>query len=61
MKINPKNYAVKCAAKSMEPLNELIYSIIHENDEFSQDFIDEMAKAEEEDFIDVDDLDDLFL
>lgn len=45
----------------MEPLNELIYSIIHENDEFSQDFIDEMAKAEEEDFIDVDDLDDLFL
>lgn len=45
----------------MEPLNELIYNIIHENDEFSQDFIDEMMEAEKEDFIDVDNLDDLFL
>lgn len=56
----PMDYGVICASQSMQPLNDAIYDILHENDEFSQEFIDKMAKMENEEFIDVDDLDTLF-
>ena len=56
----PLDYGVTCASKSMQPLNDAIYDIIHENDEFSQEFVDKMARMENEEFIDVDDLDILF-
>ena len=56
----PIDYGVKCAGESMQPLNDAIYDILHENDEFSQEFIDKMARMENEEFIDVDDLDTLF-
>ena len=56
----PMDYGVICASQSMQSLNDVIYDILHENDEFSQEFIDKMAKMENEEFIDVDDLDSLF-
>ncbi|RAP44227.1 MAG: hypothetical protein BZ136_09020 [Methanosphaera sp. rholeuAM74] len=56
----PIKYGEICASKSMQSLNDTIYDIIHENDEFSQEFIDKMKKMEDEEFIDVDDLDSLF-
>ncbi len=56
----PIDYGIKCASESMQPLNDVIYDILHENDEFSQEFIDKMARMENEEFIDVDDLDSLF-
>lgn len=56
----PIDYGETCASKSMQPLNDAIYDIIHENDVFSQEFIDKMERMENEEFIDVDDLDSLF-
>lgn len=44
----------------MQCISEFIYDIIHENDEFSQEFMDKMARMENEEFLDVDDLDSLF-
>lgn len=56
----PLDYGEVCAGKSMQPLNDLIYDIIHENDEFSDEFIVKIANMENEEFIPVDDVDDLF-
>lgn len=56
----PLNHEEICENESTQPLNDDIYDIIHENDEFSQEFIDRMKKMEKEKFIDVDNLDDLF-
>lgn len=56
----PINYGEICASESMQPLNDTIYDIIHENDEFSQEFINKIKKMENEEFIDVDGLDKLF-
>lgn len=56
----PMDYGETCASESMQPLNDAIYDIIHENDEFSQEFVDKMERMENEEFIDVDDLDSLF-
>ena len=57
----PINYGEIHASESMHNLNDAIYDIIHENDEFSQQFVDKMAKMETENDIDVDDLNDLIL
>ncbi|MBQ6350249.1 MAG: hypothetical protein IJI42_04905 [Methanobrevibacter sp.] len=56
----PMDYGETCASESMQPLNDAIFDIIHENDEFSQEYIDKMKRMEKEEFIDVDDLDSLF-
>lgn len=56
----PLDYGEVCASKSMQPLNDLIYDIIHENDEFSDEFIVKIANMENEEFISVDNFDDLF-
>lgn len=44
----------------MQSLNDFIDNILHENNEFSKEFMDKMARMENEEFIDVEDLDDLF-
>lgn len=42
----PLNYAFHCAEKSIKPLNEIISSVTEE--EYNEDFIDEMKRIEEE-------------
>lgn len=44
----------------MQCISGFIYDVIHGNDEFSKEFMDKIAKMENEDFLDVDDLDELF-
>lgn len=43
----PPNYARHSAEKSIKPLNKIIYSITEE-EEYNEDFIDEMKRIEEE-------------
>ena len=44
----------------MQCISGFIYDVIHGNDEFSNEFMDNIAKMENEDFLVVDDLDELF-
>ena len=55
-----RDYEVIVTGQFMQQLNNAIYELIHENDEFSQEFLDKMTRMENEDFLDIDDLDSLF-
>lgn len=43
----PPNYAFRCAEKSIKPLNKIISSITEE-EEYNEDFINEMKRIEQE-------------
>lgn len=56
----PADFFESSQNKSIDPITEDNYDVIHKDDEFSQEFLDKIKRMEKEEFIEVNNLEELF-